>query len=235
MFKIALDAGHGRNTAGKRCDKSIDPNQTREWILNDRICDKIEAKLKDYEGYEILRVDDVTGAKDISRKDRCNAANKWGANFYLSIHHNAGIKGGAGGGIVAYVWKKADATLLQWQKMFYDALIDKTGLKGNRANPMPKYNFDVLYYTKMPALLVENGFMDSTVDVPIILSEDFAEKAATAYVECLVKIGGLTKKKKAEKKKLYRVQVGAYSVKDNAERMKEQLIKDGYQAFIVEV
>ena len=28
MFKIALDAEHGRNTAGKRCMKSIDPNET---------------------------------------------------------------------------------------------------------------------------------------------------------------------------------------------------------------
>jgi cell division protein FtsB len=36
--------------------------------------------------------------------------------------------------------------------------------------------------------------MDSTTDVPIILTEDFADKAATAYVETLAKIGGLTKK-----------------------------------------
>ena len=53
-------------------------------------------------------------------------------------------------------------------------------------------------------------------------------------MEWLVKYAGLTKKK-TEPKKLYRVQVGAYSVKSNAERMKEQLIKDGYQAIIVEV
>lgn len=234
MFKIALDAGHGRNTAGKRCLKSIDPNETREWVLNDRICDKIEAKLKDYDGYSLIRVDDTTGAKDVSRSDRAKAANNFGADFYLSIHHNAGINGGAGGGIVAYVYKKASAELQGWQKMFYDALIAKTGLRGNRANPVPKANFDVLVKTKAPAILVENGFMDSTKDTPIVLTDDFADKAATAYVETLAKIGGLTKKKKAESGKLYRVQVGAYSVKDNAEKMKEKLIKDGYPAIIVE-
>ena len=38
---IALDAGHGMGTAGKRCLKSIDPNQTREWFLNDRIADMV--------------------------------------------------------------------------------------------------------------------------------------------------------------------------------------------------
>ena len=27
-LKIAIDAGHGLNTSGKRCLKSLDPNQT---------------------------------------------------------------------------------------------------------------------------------------------------------------------------------------------------------------
>ena len=51
MLKIALTAGHYLETAGKRCLKSLDKNETREWVLNDRICDKIEAKLKAYSGY----------------------------------------------------------------------------------------------------------------------------------------------------------------------------------------
>ena len=37
MLKLALDAGHCLHTSGKRCLKTIDPNQTREWVLNDRI------------------------------------------------------------------------------------------------------------------------------------------------------------------------------------------------------
>jgi cell division protein FtsB len=51
----------------------------------------------------------------------------------------------------------------------------------------------------MLALLFENGFMDSTKDTPIILTDDFANKAANAYVETLVKIGGLTKKPTEDK------------------------------------
>ena len=30
MFKLTINAGHGINTAGKRCLKSIDPAETRE-------------------------------------------------------------------------------------------------------------------------------------------------------------------------------------------------------------
>ena len=75
LSKIALSAGHYRYTAGKRIPKKLDKNETREWALNDRICDKIEQKLKAYEGYELLRTDDTTGEKAISVEDR--AAESW--------------------------------------------------------------------------------------------------------------------------------------------------------------
>ena len=61
MFKLALTAGHYLGTAGKRCLKALDPKETREWWLNDRIVDKIQKKLSAYEGIEILRTDDTTG------------------------------------------------------------------------------------------------------------------------------------------------------------------------------
>ena len=48
MVKIAIDAGHGINTKGKRCLKSIDSKETREWWLNDRIADRLQKKLAEY-------------------------------------------------------------------------------------------------------------------------------------------------------------------------------------------
>lgn len=195
-FKLALDAGHGLKTLGKRCDKKIDPNQTREWWLNNRIAVYMEEYLKPYE-VDILRVDDRTGAKDISLSNRAKAANNFGADVYFSVHHNAATVLFSGGGIVVYVWKKANAELLEQQKIFYNNLIAETGLKGNRANPLGKANFTVLVKTNMPAILVEHGFMNSTVDTPIILTDDFACKCAKANVKSLVEIYGL-KKKEAE-------------------------------------
>jgi hypothetical protein len=46
----------------------------------------------------------------------------------------------------------------------------------------------------MPAVLLELGFMDSKTDVPVILTEDYADKCATAIVEVVVKRGNLKKK-----------------------------------------
>lgn len=236
MFKLVLDAGHGLYTAGKRCDVRFDPNQTREWTLNSRICNKIEALLKSYDGYDLMRVDDVTGKNDIDLTVRTNNANKFNADFYLSMHHNAGVNGGSGGGVVAFVYPNVDAKTKSWQTDLYNAIIKYTGLKGNRATPIAQADFHVLRETYMPAVLIEAGFMDSKTDVPIILAEDFADKVAKACVEVIVAKGGLTKKKveqPAETGKIYRVQVGAYSVKANAEKMQAKLKADGYDAIIV--
>ena len=201
MYKIALNAGHGLNTAGKRCLASLDPNETREWQLNSRICNKIEEKLKAYEGYKLIRLDDTTGKTDIALKTRTNKANEFGADFYLSIHHNASKrdKNGVptiknGGGIVAIVYTKVDNTTLNYQEALYDSLIKHTGLKGNRSQPLQKQDLHEVRESKMPAVLLECGFMDSATDMPIILSDTFAEQVANACVEVLIEKGGLTKK-----------------------------------------
>lgn len=197
MFKIALNAGHYKYTPGKKCSKSLDPNETREWVLNNRIADKVEKLLSAYDGYSLIRIDDTTGEKDIKLVARTNAANNFKADIYIAIHHNAGVNGGKGGGIMAFVYPNVGKETLDWQKDLYDTLIAKTGLKGNRSNPLAQANFHEVRETHMPAVLLELGFMDSSTDVPVILSEDFANKCAEAIVEVLVRRGKLIEKAKA--------------------------------------
>jgi N-acetylmuramoyl-L-alanine amidase len=198
-FKIALNAGHGKNTLGKRCLKKLDKNETREWILNSRICEKIEMKLKAYQGYNLIRLDDPTGKKDIPLKTRTNAANSFDADFYLSIHHNAGVKGGSGGGLVAIVYTNAGKKSVEWQAALYKEIIEKTDLRGNRSKPLQKQNLHECRESNAPCVLLECGFMDSKTDVPIILTDKFADQVATACVEVIVSKANL--KKKAEEPK----------------------------------
>lgn len=226
-FKIALTAGHYLSTPGKRCLKSLDPNETREWVLNDRIADKVEALLKEYSGYQLVRTDDTTGKKDISLVARTNAANNFNADFYLSIHHNAGINGGSGGGIVAYVYTNPNTESVAWQTDLYNALIAATGLKGNRSTPLAKANLHEVRETKMPAVLLELGFMDSKTDVPVILTEAFADKCAKAIVDVIVKRGQLVKMA-TDSGKLHRVQVGSFSKRENAEAMLQKVKNAGF-------
>jgi len=235
MFKIALGAGHGAGTAGKRCLKSLDPKETREWFLNDRVCDYVESFLKEYEGYSILRLDDSDdGKEDVALSKRTEKANDWQADFYLSVHHNAGVNGGSGGGIVALTHPKSSAESVEWRDALYDALIRYTGLKGNRANPKSTSDLYVLRRTHMPAVLLELGFMDSSADVPIILTDEYAKQCARAIVDVLVQRGKL-KRRQEETGGLYKVQVGAFSKKANAENLLKELKAKGYSGYIVKV
>jgi N-acetylmuramoyl-L-alanine amidase len=198
-FKVAISAGHYIGTAGKRCAKELDPKETREWVLNDRIADKLEKILAGYDGIEILRVDDTTGKKNIALEDRAIAANNWKADLYLAIHHNAAdLEKGkvfSGGGIVAYIHStNAKKGAEAWQKAFYDACIKFTGLKGNRATPLAKKALKECSYPNCPSVLMELGFMDSRVDVPIILTDEYATNIAKALAEVIVAKSGATLK-----------------------------------------
>lgn len=181
---IAIDAGHGMGTAGKRCLKSIDPLETREWYLNDRIADILETKLAAYNCH-VLRVDDTTGVKDIPLATRVKTANSANADVYVSIHHNAGLNGRSGGGTVVYYHSAAAERPGQAQSL-YNAVTARTSLTGNRSSRIIKNGFYVLRKTKAPAFLIENGFMDSLIDVPVILTSTHAEKTAQGILAFLI-------------------------------------------------
>ena len=190
---IALDAGHYLGTPGKRCLKSIDPGETREWVLNSRIAEKVQKILADYQ-VDILRLDDPTGQTDVTLQERTDKANQAKADLYLSIHANAGINGGSGGGIVLYAYSYPDEESIRVRDTIYQYTVSTTGLKGNRANPLALANFHVLRESNMPAVLGEFGFMDSTTDTPIILTEEFADHCANGIAAALVALYGLEEK-----------------------------------------
>ena len=190
-IKIAIDAGHGLYTAGKRCMKKLDSKQTREWFLNDRIADRLEALLGAY-NCEVLRTDDTTGLTDVSLANRVKKANNWGADIVISIHHNAGINGGTGGGTVVCCWDDTDSK--NKAKALYNAVVAQTGLKGNRAYSVSvRKDLYLIKNTKSVCLLLENGFMDSATDVPVILSDAHANKTAQGLLNYLVSQFKLTK------------------------------------------
>lgn len=194
MAKFALDAGHGRYTAGKRCLKSLDPNETREWFLNDRVTDYLAIFLESA-GHETFRVDDEDdGSTDIELKTRVAIANKMKADAYLSQHHNAGIYGRAGGGSVVYACVGCQAKSTQLQNAIYKNLIAYAGLKGNRADGTPNKDFYVIKNTTMPAVLTECGYMDAPDDIKYILDQEWSKKAALGIAMGVCEVFGGTVK-----------------------------------------
>jgi len=119
----------------------------------------------------------------VSLSQRCDMANRWGADYFVSIHFNAG----GGHGIETYSIAPgghADKLSVAIQK----ELIDQT-CSTDRGH---KYaNFQVLRDTSMPAILTELGFVDSDSDSLKIPSEGYLHKCMRAITKGICEVAGV--------------------------------------------
>lgn len=205
-IKIAYNAGHIKATPGKRIPAALDPKETREWVLNDRVARYFAAEMDKYEGVELRRMDDPNGVKEIDIQERVAKANAWGADSYLSIHHNAAGRIFDGGGVEVYIDAEGGKSE-QYARAIYNAIIADTGLVGDRSDPIRSTSDGARLYecrtTTMPAVLVECGYMDSTVDAPIILTDSFARKVGAAIAQAVASVAKLERKEEEEEMKKF--------------------------------
>ena len=192
MFKIAYAAGHWIGNP-KGIPTYMGLGDIREWTLNDQVAYHFARAALEYEDVEILRLDDPAGKTAIELEDRAAAANKWCADFVAEFHHNGGIKGGTGGGVVAFSYP-GSVKGKEYRDAIYEAVIDAGGLKGDRYEPVQEKAFDILRFTSAPAVLMEYGFMDSRTDAPIIVTDAYSKLVAYATMEGIAKAAGLRKK-----------------------------------------
>lgn len=193
-MKIGLDAGHGLKTAGKQT-----PDGIKEWELNDKVRDKVVKILKDYD-VDFIFPDNNEGKIDEGLSTRRNMYVNANADACVSTHHNA-LKGkwGKHTGVEVYVDKNCTEKDMQLAETIYKKLVEYTGLKGRG---IKKADFTVINQNKVPAVLVEGGFMDSTIDHPVITSEKGQEAYARAVAEGLIEFLGLKKKVKKENERV---------------------------------
>ena len=94
--------------------------------------------------------------------------------------------------------------------------------------------------TKAPAVIVEGAFLDNKTDIQIMDTKAKQMAFGVAIAKGVLKTLGIAyKEQEAPVKtettgKIYRVQVGAYAVKANAEALQQKLKAAGYDAIIVE-
>ncbi|MBE2905859.1 N-acetylmuramoyl-L-alanine amidase [Anoxybacillus flavithermus] len=226
MVRIVLDAGHG----GK--DSGAVGNGLREKDLTLNIVKKIGNLLAEYEDVEVhyTRTDD----RFIELSERAAIANKLKADYFISVHINAG--GGTGFGSYIFNGNVSNAAVA-YQNVIHSEIMKAIGNVTDRGKK--RANYAVLRETHMPALLTENLFIDNKNDAAKLDSEQFLLQVAYGHVQGIAKAFGLKKKAKSQPQqkssdgKMYRVQVGAFSDRKNAERLAEELKKKGYPAVIV--
>ncbi len=185
MFKIALDAGHGLNTSGKQT-----PNGIKEWTLNDKVRKRVAEILSGY-NCEVIHTDNNEGNIDEALSARLNKYLSAGADVFVSIHHNAftGVWNNATG-VEVYTDKNATPQDVRLAEAVYSRLVSNTGLAGRGVK---KANFYVINQNKIPAILVEGGFMDGTKDFAVITSKEGQQAYAKAVAEGIIEFLKLTK------------------------------------------
>jgi N-acetylmuramoyl-L-alanine amidase len=162
MKKVGLDAGHaGFNvTPGKRT-----PDGEYEWNFNDAVIDAAAKRLYEYENVQVVRTDDPTGRTDVSLAERVRRANAAGVDVFISAHHNANTgKWGTWTGTETYVNspKSANPNSMKLANKVHPKVVKAYGL---RDRGIKDEGFYVIKYTNMAAILVEGGYMDSSIDI----------------------------------------------------------------------
>ena len=232
-MKINVHAGH--NPDGKAACGAI--GFIKESTENRNVKNEVIRLLKAL-GHTVYdcTCENGTSKEDVLKKivSKCNAHE---VDLDVSIHFNAGAGDSTGNGKTTgtevYIYSDASKAKPYAQKVA--SSISSLGfklrddaVKDNVKNASYLY---VLKNTKSPAMLIECCFVDDKDDVALYDYKSMAE--AIVYGITGQKHQEAVEDKAEESKVLYRVQVGAYGVKANAEAMQKKLKAAGFDAIIV--
>ena len=236
-MRINVHAGH--NPAGKvACGAVGIINESTE---NRRVKEEVISQLREL-GHTVYdcTVDNGAGQADVLNKivAKCNAHD---VDLDVSLHFNsgAGDKKGNGKttGTEAWIYP-GDAKAEEYADKITRAI---AGLGFKNRGVQTSSGLYVLRNTKATAVLVECCFVDDKDDVQIY--DYFGMASAIVYGITGQKIEKHSETKPAGKgeetaagiggKALYRVQVGAYSVKANADAMQKKLRAAGFDTYLV--
>ena len=104
-----------------------------------------------------------------------------------------------------------------------------------RKNASGKDYYGFIRETKCPAVIVECAFIDNANDIKIIDTATEQKTMGVAIAKGILKTLNIAyvEPKPTTSGTIYRVQVGAYSVKENAVNMQNKLKAAGFDAIIV--
>ena len=169
---VCIDAGHAKNTAGKR---SFD-GALLEYEFNRAVAKLLKYQLERH-GVKTIYSCDLETDKDISLSERCRTANNAKADLFISIHANA----------YGSEWNSANG----WEIFHAENSTKGKVLAGNirqtsipflglRDRGIKTDTFTVLIKTNMPAVLIEHGFYTNKAECDKLKSVEFRKKCAIA-------------------------------------------------------
>lgn len=220
--KVFIGVGHG----GK--DPGAVANGFQEKDLNLAIALACQAELARH-GVSVLLSRTKDETEDLS--GRIQECNSFGPDLALDLHNNAG---GGDGAEVFHHYKGGTGKTLAVNILDEVVKIGQNsrGAK-TKTNSKGQDYYGFIRSTVSPAVIVECAFVD-TADIQIIDTAAEQQAMGVAIAKGVLKTLGIAYKEPVVTSgRIYRVQVGAYSVKTNAEAMQQKLKAAGFDAIIV--
>lgn len=171
-WKFCIDAGHGGSESG-----AVGPGGTQEKDINLKVAFILKGMLEN-EGAQVLmtRQSDVA----VSITDRWTMANNWGADRFISIHHNA-ISEAYVNGTETLVSMYASQESIELANSVQAELVGQLGLP-NRGVKRVDY-VGVLNHTNMPAILTEASFLSNAQEEQRLRNDGYLSREASAIMQ----------------------------------------------------
>lgn len=225
MAKVFIGAGHGGNDPGASkylVEKDVN-------LVMAKACrDYLEAN-----GVQVL----MSRTKDENDPltDEIKECNAFNPDLAVDIHNNAG----GGDGFEAYYHYKGGSSKVLALNIEEEVKAIGQNSRGckTKLNSSGKDYFGFIRQTLCPAVIVEGCFVDNQNDAQIANTEEKQRAFGYAYARGILTTLGIDPDISSQvipNKEIYRVQIGAYSQKENAQaqlqKAKEAGFSDAYIA-----
>lgn len=228
-LSIICDAGHGGKDSGTLYGNILEKDLALD--LDTRLAEGLTKQ-----GIPTTRT--RTRDTTLDPEPRASKVKASGKKYCISSHINSG--GGMGCEVIVSKYSNQKLAKEIRKELGLVGLDNKRVIKTRQLANGQDYYYMHRLTGSVETLIVEYGFMDTKKDREFLSIASNRQKCADAVVRAICTIEGIkyketvaTPSKPVPQGKLYRVQVGAYSVKDNADKLVKELKEKGYDAIII--
>ena len=193
-MRICIDPGHGGLDPGCVSDSGLTEKET-----NLRVALMLERFLTD-QGVQVLmtRRED----SDLGLSKRCQMANRWRADIFVSLHADAGSPEVKGYHVICSIHSKPDEGGGKLARLIVDELYVLTGRpplkrgdngvwsRESEKNPGTDY-YAVIRETNMPAVIIERGFLTNPEEEQLLYDENYLQLQAKGIARAILRYFGL--------------------------------------------